>query len=319
MSDFKVGIIGIGHVGAHVLYTLAINGVADDFVLVDLEENKAKVQAERQDVLDASEFLPHSVNIKVGEIEDLGDRDVIVISVGNIIALKGTHTRLSEMEFNMHALFTFAQRLKETGFAGVLINISNPCDIITKWLNDILKLPKGRVFGTGTGLDSARLKLRIAEKTGIDVHSISAYMLGEHGNEQIAAWSAVNFNGQPLSELLKSDSSIVFDEDEIEKEAREGGWVTYNGKYCTEYAIASTAYRLVKAVRYDEKLIVPASAELDGEFGERGLFAGVPVRLSRNGVEKVIEIPLNDREKSRFHDCCEGIRKNIEISKEYFK
>lgn len=186
MSDFKVGIIGLGHVGAHVLYTLALQGLADDFLLVDLEEKNEKLTSERQDVLDSTEFLPHKVSVRIGEIEDFGDRDVIINAVGDIAALKGTGTRLMELEFNSKAILSYADRLRDSGFNGILINISNPCDVITKKLSDLLGFEKGKVFGTGTGLDTARLKLRLQESTGISAQSLTAYMIGEHGSNQIA-------------------------------------------------------------------------------------------------------------------------------------
>ena len=319
MSDFKVGIIGIGHVGAHVLYTLALQGISDDFVIVDLEDNEKKAIAERQDVLDSTEFLPHRVNIKIGKIEDLKDTDLIINAVGNIIALKGTNTRLSEMEFNMNAIQSYATKLKESGFKGILVNISNPCDVITKWLAEFLNLPQGHVLGTGTGLDTARLKLRLQEKTGVSTHSITAFMLGEHGSQQIAPWSQVSFNGLLLDKIAENDEAFKFDRDAVEKDAREGGWITYNGKFCTEYAIALTAARLARIIKYDEKEIIPVSYELNGEYGESGLFAGVPALVGRNGVERVIELELTDEEKVKFHSCCDGIRANIEESKKFLK
>lgn len=319
MSNFKVGIIGIGHVGAHVLHVLALQGLADDFVLVDLEDKKLKVLAERQDVLDSSEFFPHRVDIRVGNFEDLADCDVIVNAVGSILMLKETHNRLDELIFNMHATFLNAPKIKASGFGGVLINISNPCDVITKWMADILELPEGHVLGTGTGLDTARLKLRLQQQTGIDAKSINAFMIGEHGNKQITAWSATSFNGLPLDVAAEHDLRFQFNRDEMEKSAAQGGWVTYNGKFCTEYAIALTAARLVRNIKYDEHAIVPVSAKLDGQYGESGLFAGVPAKIGRNGIEEVIELPLTSSEKERFHECCEGIRSYLKDSEKHYR
>ena len=318
MSGFKVGIIGTGHVGAHVLYSLALQGYADDFVLVDLETNRAKAEAERQDVLDCTEFLPHRVDIRIGSIEDLTDRDVIVNAVGDILALKGTHDRNYELKFNMHALYTYAERLKASGFHGVVVNISNPCDVITWHLSEILGLPDGSVFGTGTGLDTARLRLRLQQQTGLNAKACQAYMLGEHGNAQFAAWSAASFNGQSLAKAAESDPVFRFDKDALEKSAREGGWTTYNGKFCTEYAIALTACRLVHAVAHDEKIIVPVSTNLNGAYGEENVFAGVPAVVGKNGVEKVIELDLDENDKQRLHSCCEDIRANYKHSKEFY-
>lgn len=317
MASYKIGIIGVGHVGAHVLYTLAAQGLSDDILLYDLPEKRRKVEAERQDVLDCMEFLPVRTDIRIADnISEFGDRDLIINAVGDIIALKGTHTRLSELVFNMHAIHTYAEQLKESGFSGIFINISNPCDVITKWLADILQLPDGHVFGTGTGLDTARLKLRLQQATGVSTDSINAYMIGEHGNAQIAAFSQATFGGVLLDRL--SDPEFQFDRAEMEKSAREGGWTTYNGKYCTEYAIAQTVVRLARAVIHDQKAVYAVSAKLDGLYDESGLFAGVPAVVGKNGVEKVIELPLTEEEKSRFHECCDSIRTNIQASREFY-
>ena len=133
-------------------------------------------------------------------------------------------------------------------------------------------------------------------------------MLGEHGALQFAPWSCVSFRGMPLDELAKTDEKFRFDRDALQKESIGGGWVTYAGKQCTEYGICTTAARMVHIVLHDEKAIMPASMELDGEYGETGLFAGVPCLIGKNGVEQIIELPLTDEEKAKFHDCCEGIR-----------
>ncbi len=318
MSISKIGIIGMGHVGAHVLYTLAAQWFVGDILIYDLPEKLAKEEAERQDVLDCSEFFPNRYTIRIAkDISEFGDRDLIINCVGDIIALKGTHTRLTELSFNMHAIHTYAEKLRDSGFKGVLINISNPCDVITKWLADILELPDGRVFGTGTGLDTARLKLRLEQATGLSAGSFNAYMIGEHGNEQIAAFSQASVGGVALDKL--PEVNCLLDRPALEKSAREGGWTTYNGKFCTEYAIAQTAVRLARAVLGDQKCVLAASCKLQGQYGESGLFAGVPAVIGKNGVEKVVELPLTAEEKERFHKCCDSIRANIEASKELYR
>ena len=202
------------------------------------------------------------------------------------------------------------------GARGVLINITNPCDIVTRELALHVGLPKGRVFGTGTGLDTSRLLSALARQTGIDHKSITCYMMGEHGNQQFAPWSCVSFRGMPLDTWAARDERFRFDRDALQKESIGGGWVTFSGKFCTEYGIATTAARMAYAVLHDEKVILPASAELTGEYGEAGLFAGVPCVIGANGVEEVVELPLTDEERATFHACCEGIRRNMEHLKE---
>lgn len=313
MKTRKVGVIGLGHVGAHVAYSLAVQGIADELVLVDMKEQK--LASEVQDLRDAAAYLPHRVTVNPGDFADLGDCDVIVNSVGKIELLE-THDRLTEMDFTIAAVRGYVDKIKASGFDGVLINITNPCDIVTRELAMGLGLPKGRVFGTGTGLDTSRLLSALNRQTGIDHKSITAYMLGEHGALQFAPWSCVSFRGMPLDELAKTNEKFRFDRDALQKESIGGGWVTYAGKQCTEYGICTTAARMVHIVLHDEKAIMPASMELDGEYGETGLFAGVPCLIGKNGVEQIIELPLTDEEKAKFHDCCEGIRKNMEHLKD---
>lgn len=309
-----VGVIGLGHVGAHVAYTLAMEGIADRLILVD--NNEQKVISECQDLRDAVAYMPHRVTVEKGSFADLGCCDVIVNSIGKIELLRSSHNRLTEMDFTIPSVRSYAQQIHESGFDGVLVNITNPCDIVTYELASRLGLPKGRVFGTGTGLDTSRLVSALARQTGIDHKSITAYMMGEHGNDQFAPWSCVSFRGMPLEQWAKVDERFCFDRDAIEKESIGGGWVTFSGKFCTEYGIAATAARIVHIILHDEKTIMPASAMLQGEYGESGLFVGVPCVIGKNGVEEIIELPLTDTERARFRDCCESVRENMKHLKE---
>ena len=314
MKTRKVGIIGLGHVGAHVAYSLAVQGIADELVLVD--SNEKKVNSECQDLRDSVAYLPHRVTVNSGTYEDLGDCDVIVNSIGKIEILRANQDRTDEMKFTVPAVRSYVDRVKASGFDGVVINITNPCDVVTYELAKGLGLPKGRVFGTGTGLDTSRLLSALARQTGIDHKSITAYMLGEHGNQQFAAWSSVSFQGKPLEEWAKTDERFRFDRAALQKESIGGGWVTFSGKFCTEYGIATTAARMVSIVLHDEKQIMPASAELCGEYGETDVFVGVPAVIGKDGVEQVVEIPLNDAEKAEFKKSCEVIRGNIKFMAE---
>jgi len=314
MKTRKVGVVGLGHVGAHVAYSLAVQGIADELVLVD--QNKQKLASEAQDLRDAAAYLPHRVTVCAGEFADLNDCDVMVNCVGKIDLLRGNHNRLTEMDYTIPAVRGYMEKIKSSGFDGVVVNITNPCDIVTRELALGLGLPKGRVFGTGTGLDTARLISALARQTGVDHKSITCYMMGEHGNDQFAPWSCVSFRGMPLDKWAETDGRFRFDREALQKESIGGGWVTFAGKFCTEYGIATTAARMVSIVLRDEKAIMPASAELTGEYGESGLFVGVPCVIGKNGVEQVVELPLTEEEKAKFHACCEGVRKNMEHLKD---
>ena len=254
--------------------------------------------------------------MNIGTYEDLDDCDVIVNSIGKIEILRANQDRTDEMKFTVPAVNSYVGRVKASGFDGVVVNITNPCDVVTQQLAKGLGLPRGRVFGTGTGLDTSRLLSALARQTGIDHKSITAYMLGEHGNQQFAAWSNVSFRGKSLEEWAKTDERFRFDRDALQKESIRGGWVTFSGKYCTEYGIATTAARMVSIVLHDEKQIMPASAELCGEYGEKDVFVGVPCVIGKNGVEEVVELSLNEREKEELKKSCDVIRGNIKMVEE---
>lgn len=301
----KIAIFGIGHVGAHVANALCLQGLAREILFFDLKDEK--IVSEINDLNDSQSFFPHSVVLKKGEYSDLKDTDLIINAVGKIDILVETGDRVGEMRFTVDSVLSFIDKIRDSGFKGIFVNITNPCDIITKICAEHLALDEGRVFGTGTGLDSARLIASLSRRLNVDQKSINAFMLGEHGNQQIAAFSNARVNGIPLSKFENLDDEEL---SKIEKEAIGGGWVTFGGKHCTEYAIALTAARIVRAVKYDEKLVIPASAHLKGEYGEKDVFVGVPAVIGKNGVEKIVELDLNSREKERFASCCQGVREN---------
>lgn len=304
-----VGIAGVGHVGAHTAYALAVQGIADEIILVDAVQQK--VESELQDLDDAVAYMPRRVRIRSGNISDLGQCDVIINSIGKIGLLQGTHDRNTEINYTAPAAYNYTESLKSSGFDGVLINVTNPCDVLTYEVASLLGLPRGRVFGTGSALDTSRLISALSRQTGIDHSSIICYMLGEHGNRQFAPWSCVSFRGVPLDTMAKTDERFRFDREAMQKESIGGAWVTFAGKACTEYGIATTAARMARAVLQDEKTVMPASAPLCGEYGESGLFAGVPCIIGKDGVEQVIELPLTKEELAEFHACCDGIRANM--------
>lgn len=308
MKHRKAAILGVGHVGAHVASALCMEGIVDELILIDTRPQK--IISEAQDLNDALLYTSWSVNVHPGDFADLKDCDVLINAAGDIELLRGNEERSSELDFTIRAVHSFAPKIAKSGFKGVIINISNPCDVVTRALAKGCGLPYGHVFGTGTALDTSRLVGAISKKTGLARHSITAMMLGEHGNRQFAPKSVLSFQGAPLkaASLLAKD----LDWKELEQEAIKGGWVTFAGKQCTEYGIAATAARLAEAVLRDEHLILPVSAPLSGEYGQYDLYAGVPAVIGRHGIEKVIVLPLNDEEKTEFLACCDAIRSNVE-------
>ena len=281
-----LGVVGMGHVGAHVAYALAIQGIADELVLVD--QNEQKLASEVQDLRDAVAYMPHRVTVRGGDFSDLGVCDVIVNSVGKIDLLRGTHDRVTEMDFTIPAVRGYAEKIKASGFDGVLINITNPCDIVTRELALHLGLPRGRVFGTGTGLDTSRLLSALARQTGLDHKSITCYMMGEHGNQQFAPWSCVSFRPACRWMVNQDRRALRFDRDNaLRKIHWRQRWVTFSGKFCTGMASPPPPRAWPTPCCMTEGHL-PASTELCGEYGEEGLFAGVPCVIGENGVEQVV-------------------------------
>jgi L-lactate dehydrogenase len=304
----KVGIVGVGHVGAHVAYSLALQGLCDELYLCDI--NKQKVISERQDLLDAVCYMPHRVQVYACDYEELAQCDVIVNSVGKIDSVG--KERLAELQRSVDMIRTFVPLLKKARFNGLWLNITNPCDIIAREVWKLSGLPKNQVLGTGTGLDTSRLKAVLARETGIDHKSITAYQLGEHGNSQFTAWSAVAFGGKPLSQLEKENpEKFALRKDELGTEVAKAGWVTFEGKGATEYGIAATAARMIGCILHDEKQIFPASTLIDGHYDEKDTFVSVPCVLGRNGIEGILDLELNGEEMALFHKTCSIMRENI--------
>lgn len=312
MKNRKIGIIGIGAVGKNCAYALLLQGLADELLLVDADEKK--VRAECQDLKDAMTYCPYAAKVEVADYGDLGDCDIVVTAVGNMNLLLKTLNRVDELDFNIEQVNDIVPKVMKGGFHGIWINVSNPCDIITWQISHLSGLPKGHVFGTGTGLDSSRLTALLAAQTGIAHRSINACMMGEHGAAIMVPWSHVTFHGEPLSELEKKDARFQFDHYQFRKKAEENAYMVLQGKHRTEYGICTTLAHDVKLVLHDEKAIMPATFLLDGAYGETGLFAGVPCVIGHNGVEEIIEYDLPDKEQKEFHDCCESIRSNMKLN-----
>jgi len=180
--------------------------------------------------------------------------------------------------------------LKEAGFHGILINISNPCDVITGLLQHYTGLSRQQVFGTGTFLDTARMQRAVSMALDQNPHNIAGYVLGEHGESQFAAWSTITVQGEPITEIAKDQHLELA---ELDKAARGGGWLVFNGKKYTCYAIATCAVKLLQAVFSDAKLACPASVYLE----DYGCYVGYPAVIGKDGVEYVHRLGLTDEEK----------------------
>ena len=305
LSNRKVVILGAGHVGSHCAYSLAMQAVCDEIVLVDTDEVKAGSQT--MDLADAGLFYPAGVKIRAGGYDDCRDADIVVVAAG-VPRLPG-QTRLDVMNGTVEAMKGLCRDLKAAAPQGIVITISNPCDVITDYIRRHVGLDTHRCFGTGTGLDTARARRTFAEQVGVDVRSVSIYALGEHGDSSMLPFSCASVGGQPY--VLGS-----VDEEYTLRRTHEIGMDIIEGKGSTEFGIGSVLARMARAVLCDEKCILPASAYLDGEYGHAGFHIGVPCVIGRRGVEKIIALPLTENEQSAFDASCAVIERYVKMAEE---
>ncbi len=310
-SQRKIGIIGLGHVGAHVANSILLQGIADELYLCGLHDQK--VISEAQDLHDSLSFVPYNTRIVncSNRYEDLAECDIIINSAGNV-SLCATN-RDGELFSSTQSAETFANKIVASGFSGILINVSNPCDVVCTVIWKLTGYNPSKIIGTGCGLDSARLRSEISTVTNISPKSIDAYMIGEHGFSQIAAWKSASIAGKRLSELAQEyPDQYGFDHAAIEEKARKGGYVTLAGKGCTEYAVANCAARICAAIFHNEHAVLSVSTLMNGYYGEEGIFSSLPCVIGANGVEQVYTLDLSDEELQGFHNSCNHIRENVQ-------
>lgn len=310
----RVVIVGSGNVGSHCAFSLAVQGVCDEIIMIDKIEKKAN--AEAVDLSDTVSYLPHYVTSRKGTFEDCSDADIIVVSLG--VPPEPNKSRLDFLEGTIREVDTIIDPIMKSGFDGIIVVISNPVDVVANYILEKTKLPKNRVFGTGTTLDSSRLRRILSHETGIDAKSIQGYTMGEHGDSQMVPWSHVSLGGKPIFDLIKEKPKTFgnLDLDDIEKRAAFAAYEIIAGKGCTEFGIGVGLTEIVKTILHNERKILPATTLLNGEYGQTDVFASVPVIMSKDGIEEIIEINLTNNEKEKFNNSCNIIRSYIEKSKE---
>lgn len=305
----KVGIIGAGNVGPHVALSLATQGLADEIVLYDI--NPPKAEGEAMDIMDAVSYMPHHVTCYSGTLSDMKDADILINASGK--TRQPGQTRLDMMDDAIETSKQLVPLIAASGFDGIIISISNPCDIVAQYLQHRLDWPKARIIGSGTALDSARLQMQLASQLGVNRRSVTAYLLGEHGDSSMIPWSHVLVAGKPIRELLAEESETYHMDplDEVLYKVHRGGYFENAGKGCTEFGVASATAELIRAIFHDEHKILPCSVYLDNLYGVKDTFASVPVKVGAAGVEDIIKIHLTAEEQAEFEA-------SVTVLKEHF-
>lgn len=313
MGTRKIGIIGAGHVGSHGGYALISQGLAEEIVYIDVDEKKAAAQA--LDLQDSSTYLGRTVKVKAGTYSDIKDAGILIVAAGPLPDISAGQTdRQQTLGSTVAILKDIVPKIKASGFNGIIVNISNPADVVTHYLQKKLGWDKKRILSTSTTLDSSRVRRAISEETGYSQKSIQAYALGEHGESQFVPWSTVTVAGKPLLELIKEQPERFgkLDLDAIATRAKKAGWIILEGKGSTEFGIGASIANVVQAIFGNEDRILPVSTLLQGEYGQKDVFASVPCRLNQNGVAEVIQLKLTAEEQQKFNASCASMTANYE-------
>ena len=305
----KVVVVGAGAVGSTFAYALAQSGLAEEIVLLD--KNRELMEGNVLDLSHGTPFFP-TVRISCGEEKDYRDAQVIVITAG--AKQQPGESRLQLLEKNSGIIEQIVMSVVDQDSPAVIIMVSNPVDILTYVALKKSGLPRGRIIGSGTMLDSARFRYLLSRHCGIDPHSVHAYILGEHGDSEFAAWSMTNIAGIPIDEYCPFCGRCgdwMREREEIVEEVRQSAYHIIDYKGATFYGIGLALGRIVGTVLRNRRSVLTVSTLLDGEYGLNGVCLSVPCVVGQKGVESVIEGGLSDKELNSLRDSAEVLQEAL--------
>lgn len=304
----KAAIIGCGFVGASIAFRFLQQGLFSQLVLVDVNREKAEGEA-----MDLSDGLPYAeaMEITAGGYDDIADCALIVITAG--ANQKPGETRLDLIGKNIAILKGVIGEITARDFGGILLVVSNPVDVLTYAAWKLSGYPKNRVIGSGTVLDTARLKQILGEKLGVDSRNVHAFIVGEHGDSELAVWSGANVSGVDLDQFchLRGDPLDHAEMERIYQGVRDSAYEIIRRKGATYYGIAMAVGRIAQCILRDEKAVLPISAVLEGQYGLEGLCLSVPSIVGKGGLEEVLEIPLGPEEQKALASSAKQMREAI--------
>ncbi len=301
-------IIGCGNVGAATAYALMHSKLLSRLVMIDLNTKKAFGEAE-----DISHALPFNspMEIVAGDYPDIADCGIIIITAG--VNQTPDQTRLDLLQKNAKIFRGIVDNIIEYNKEALILVVTNPVDILTYITLAESGFPSSRVIGSGTVLDTARLKEKVGKYLGVDSRNVHSFVIGEHGDSEVAVWSSANVSGIDLDSYCR-ERKMEFDRSELDRLAAEVMTSAYRiieAKGATYYGIADSVRRIVAAIVNDEHTILPVSTKLSGEYGVFDVCMGIPCIVGRNGIEQILEIPLDKTEKSRFMNSASSLKDAI--------
>lgn len=312
LKNVKISVIGAGFVGSTTTYALMLGGLCEELIIVDI--NKDKAIGEAMDISHGAAFVK-PVKVISGTYEDTKDSDIVIITAG--AAQKPGESRLDLVNKNIGIFRSLIPEIVKYSPDSILLVVSNPVDILSYVTYKLSGFPRERVIGSGTVLDTSRFRTLLAEYLEVDARSIHGYIIGEHGDSEIAAWSLTNIAGVNLEQYVditqqgKGDLSFM---EYIPMSVKNAAYEMINTKGYTNYAVALAVRRICEAITGDEKAILTVSALMDGEYGLNGLYIGIPAIVGKEGIKKVIEVPLKDKEREDFISSANKMKEIIDGS-----
>ena len=311
INERKVVMIGTGFVGAASCFALMQSGLFSEMVLIDANTDKAEGEA-----LDIAHGMPFAkpMDIYAGTYNDINDAALIIISAG--ANQRPGETRLDLVKKNIGIFSHIMPEIRNRNYQGMLLIVANPVDILTavavKWSG----LPENRVIGSGTVLDTARFKYEIGQHLDVDARSVHAFIIGEHGDSEIAAWSSANISGVPIREVsaMKGFSEEGKDarRQKIADFVKNSAYEIINKKGATYYGIAMSVRRIAECIMRDEKSVLPVSHMMHGEYGIEGVSLSMPAIVGRNGIEDTLPIQLDADEAAALKKSADTLKKILE-------
>lgn len=310
----KCAIIGCGNVGATIAYTYTMSGLFSDIVLIDLDQARAKGEA-----MDLSHGLPFlsPVTVRAGEYKDLSDAALIVIAAG--AAQKEGQTRLELLSANMRVFSSIVNQITRYTTDAILLVVTNPVDILTYHTIRISGYPAHRVIGSGTVLDTARLKQLMGEYLGVDSRNVHTFVIGEHGDSELPVWSGANISGINLTDYFQMCNTCQGLEclDKMFQSVRDAAYKIIEAKGATYYAIAQAVLRITESIMRDEKSVLTVSTYLNGHYGLYDVCLGVPAVVGAEGILQVLDIPLSEDELAALHRSAKTVSREIQDTLSY--
>lgn len=304
----KVVLVGTGFVGTSFAYALLNQGGVNELVLIDV--NKEKAEGEALDLAHGLAYAPSRMEIRAGDYTECKDASIVVITAG--IAQKPGQTRLELLQTNSNIVKSITKEVMASGFNGIFVIASNPVDIMTYIVQKESKMPTNRVIGSGTMLDTARLRYIIGEKLDISPKNTHVYVMGEHGDSSFVPWNHCYIGCKKLLDIAREKKQTLEDLDEIRKQVKDSAYEIIDKKKATYYGIGVALTRLVKAILNDEDSIMTVSTYLNGEYNEKDIYVGVPAIINRKGVREILELPFNKEEQDKLSNSCNILRRTFE-------